>query len=57
MLWAAIVSVPTAIAGVYGMNFRHMPELEWRYGYLIVIAAIGLICFGLYRNFKRREWL
>ncbi len=55
--WAAIVSVPTAIAGVYGMNFRHMPELEWRYGYLIVIAAIGLICFGLYRNFKRREWL
>jgi magnesium transporter len=55
--WAAIVSVPTAIAGVYGMNFRHMPELEWRYGYPIVVAAIVVVCVALYRNFKRREWL
>jgi len=55
--WAAIVSVPTAIAGIYGMNFDHMPELSWRYGYLLVVAAIALICLGLYRNFKRREWL
>ena len=39
--WAAILAVPTAIAGIYGMNFANMPELEWRYGYFGVLAMIG----------------
>ena len=55
--WAAILAVPTAIAGIYGMNFEFMPELRWRYGYF---AALGLIfgaCFGLYWRFRRIDWL
>lgn len=55
--WAAILAVPTAIAGIYGMNFEHMPELEWRYGYFVVLAAIAAICVGLYVQFKRVGWL
>lgn len=55
--WAAILAVPTAIAGIYGMNFEHMPELKWRYGYLAVIAGIAVICVGLYRRFRRNGWL
>jgi magnesium transporter len=55
--WVAIVAVPTMIAGLYGMNFEHMPELEWRYGYPLVLVVIVVACFALYRNFKRREWL
>jgi magnesium transporter len=55
--WAAIGLLPTAIAGIYGMNFRHMPELRWRYGYFIVIALIAAACFALYRNFRRKGWL
>ena len=42
--WAAILAVPTAIAGIYGMNFEHMPELKWRYGYFLVIGVIATIC-------------
>lgn len=55
--WAAILAVPTAIAGIYGMNFEHMPELKWRYGYVAVIAGIAVICVGLYRRFRRNGWL
>jgi magnesium transporter len=55
--WAAIALVPTAIAGIYGMNFDHMPELHWRYGYFIALAVIGTACFGLYRLFRRNKWL
>jgi magnesium transporter len=55
--WVAIVAVPTMIAGIYGMNFEHMPELEWRFGYPLVLVVIVVACFALYRNFKRREWL
>ncbi len=55
--WAAILAVPTAIAGIYGMNFEVMPELKWRYGYLMVIVAIVVICLGLYAQFKRSKWL
>ena len=55
--WAAILAVPTAIAGIYGMNFEVMPELKWRYGYLMVIVAIVAICLGLYAQFKRSKWL
>lgn len=55
--WAAILAVPTAIAGIYGMNFEHMPELRWKYGYFVVVAAIVVICGLLYRRFKRAKWL
>jgi magnesium transporter len=55
--WAAILAVPTAIAGIYGMNFQFMPELHWRYGYFVVIAAILVICGFLYSRFKRFKWL
>lgn len=55
--WAAILAVPTAIAGIYGMNFRHMPELSMRYGYPIVLGAITLICVVLYLRFRKLKWL
>lgn len=55
--WAAILAVPTAIAGIYGMNFEHMPELSWRYGYPIVMAGMGALCGALYLGFKRAKWL
>jgi magnesium transporter len=53
----AIVAVPTMIAGIYGMNFEHMPELRWTFGYPLVIALMAAICFTLYRYFKRVGWL
>ena len=55
--WLAIIAVPTAIAGVYGMNFKHMPELEWEYGYFSVIGTILLVCTGLFWRFRRVGWL
>ncbi|MGZ3172094.1 MAG: magnesium and cobalt transport protein CorA [Croceibacterium sp.] len=55
--WAAILAVPTAIAGIYGMNFRFMPELTWRYGYFIVLGAIAAICLLLFWRFRRIGWL
>jgi magnesium transporter len=55
--WAAILAVPTAIAGIYGMNFAYLPELEWRYGYFIVLGAIASICALLFVRFKRIGWL
>src|SRR5918992_1375172 len=53
----AILAVPTAIAGLYGMNFEHMPELEWSFGYPAVLVVMATICFALYRYFKRVGWL
>jgi magnesium transporter len=55
--WVAIAAVPTMVAGIYGMNFDHIPELHWRFGYPIVIGAILLVCSGLYRSFRRNGWL
>lgn len=55
--WAAILAVPTAIAGIYGMNFENMPELHVKYGYFIVLAVIVVICLWLYDRFKRTGWL
>jgi len=55
--WAAIALVPTAIAGIYGMNFENMPELRWHYGYFIVLGVIGTACVGLHRLFRRNGWL
>lgn len=55
--WAAILAVPTAIAGIYGMNFEFMPELHWKYGYFFVLGAMGVTCTALYLRFKRSGWL
>lgn len=55
--WVAIVAVPTMVAGIYGMNFEHMPELGWRFGYPVVLSMTAILCILLYRNFKRRGWL
>ncbi len=55
--WAAIIAVPTAIAGIYGMNFEVMPELGWRYGYWVVLGVIAVMCSGLWLAFKRSGWL
>jgi magnesium transporter len=55
--WAAILAVPTALAGIYGMNFNDMPELRMEYGYPIVLAAIILICTFLYWRFRKSGWL
>lgn len=54
---AAMAAVPTMLAGVYGMNFRHMPELDQVWGYPAVITVMVVICLALYRFFKRRGWL
>ena len=55
--WVAILAVPTMVAGIYGMNFRHMPELRWTYGYPVVLLVILLVCAYLYTRFKRAGWL
>ncbi|MEV1333270.1 magnesium/cobalt transporter CorA [Micromonospora costi] len=55
--WAAILFAPTLIGTVYGMNFVHMPELHWRFGYLFAIGLMALVCGTLYLVFKRRGWL
>ncbi|MFD8302624.1 magnesium and cobalt transport protein CorA [Streptomyces sp. NPDC059690] len=55
--WAAILFAPTLVGTIYGMNFRHMPELTWSFGYPFAIALMGVICGGLYVIFKRRDWL
>jgi magnesium transporter len=55
--WAAIGFAPTLIAGVYGMNFRFMPELQWRFGYPYAVLLMIAVGVGLYVMFKRRDWL
>ena len=55
--WAAILAVPTAIAGIYGMNFDFMPELRWKFGYPLIVGVIVSICVGLWFRFRRIGWL
>ncbi|TDK35055.1 magnesium/cobalt transporter CorA [Rhizobium deserti] len=55
--WAAIAAVPTAIAGIYGMNFDNMPELKTQYGYYVVLGVIFALCGMLFLRFKRSGWL
>lgn len=55
--WVAIIAVPTAIAGIYGMNFDHMPELSWEFGYPGAVLLMLTICSVLYYRFKRAGWL
>ena len=55
--WAAILFAPTLVGTIYGMNFDHMPELSWSFGYPFAIALMGVVCVSLYVIFKRRDWL
>ncbi len=55
--WGAILAVPTMVFSLYGMNFRHMPELQWEWSYPIVMVAISAACYTLYRRLKRVGWL
>jgi len=55
--WVAIAAVPTALAGIYGMNFEHMPELQWTWGYPAVLLVMLCVCSLLYRTFRHNNWL
>jgi magnesium transporter len=55
--WAAIIAVPTMVAGYYGMNFRFMPELEWHYGYPMVVSVTILACIFIFYQFRKAGWL
>jgi magnesium transporter len=55
--WGALLIGSTLIAGIYGMNFEHMPELGWRFGYLVALGLMALLTIVGYRGFKRRGWL
>lgn len=55
--WVAMAAVPTMVAGIYGMNFEHMPELGWTFGYPAALSVTGLSLALLYRQFKRSDWL
>jgi magnesium transporter len=55
--WAGIILVPTLIAGIYGMNFRHMPELDWTFGYPLALVAMAGSALGLWLTFRRQGWL
>jgi magnesium transporter len=55
--YAALVAVPTMVAGVYGMNFEHMPELKWEFGYPFAVWVMVLVDVVLYWRFRRAGWL
>jgi magnesium transporter len=55
--WVAIAAVGTLVAGIYGMNFTHMPELHWRYGYAFALGLMVVASVVLYRWFKKSGWL
>ena len=55
--WGAILIVATLIAGIYGMNFKNMPELGWHYGYFAALGSMLVVTIGLYGYFKRKGWL
>jgi magnesium transporter len=55
--WAAILFAPTLIGTVYGMNFDHIPELHWLFGYPFALALMAVVCLGLWAVFKGRDWL
>ena len=55
--WGAILAIPTVVFSLYGMNFRHMPALNWEYGYPIMLGAVTVVCVWLYRRLKKFGWL
>ncbi len=54
---AVLFLLPTLVGTIYGINFEHMPELGWRFGYPAVLVLIAVICAVLYRRFRRAGWL
>lgn len=55
--WAAIFAVATGLVGVWGMNFEHMPELKWQFGYPMAVSIVFLTCGYLYYRFRKSGWL
>jgi len=55
--YAALVAIPTLIAGIYGMNFKYMPELEWHYGYPTCMAVMAALDGYLFFLFRKSKWL
>ncbi|CAG0993574.1 Cobalt/magnesium transport protein CorA [Burkholderiales bacterium] len=55
--WAALFAIPTMVGGIYGMNFKHMPELEWTYGYPMALGGIVAVCSYLFYRFKKAGWI
>lgn len=55
--WAAILAVPTAVAGIYGMNFAYMPDTQSQYGFYVIIGLMSGICGVLYWRFRANDWL
>lgn len=55
--WGAILAIPTLVFSLYGMNFKFMPELDWRWGYPLTLSLTGAACYGLYRHLKERGWI
>ena len=55
--WVGIGAVPTMVAGIYGMNFENLPELQWKYGYYVVLGALAAVSAGLFRLFRKNNWL
>jgi magnesium transporter len=55
--WVAIAAVPTMLAGIWGMNFKYMPEIDETWAYPAVLALMVVTCFVLYRRFKKSGWL
>lgn len=55
--WVAVAAVPTMVAGIYGMNFDHMPELHTEYGYYVVMSFLVVVCTLLWRTFRKNNWL
>ena len=55
--WVGIGAVPTMVAGIYGMNFEHVPELGWKFGYPLVLVGLTIVCGQLFRTFRRNRWL
>ncbi len=54
--WVAMAAVPTLVAGIYGMNFDHLPELHWKFGYPLVLCGMALVAGAMYRGFKKSGW-
>ena len=55
--WGAILAIPTMVFSWYGMNFRHMPELDWQYSYPVVVGGVAVASLLLYWRLKRSGWL
>jgi magnesium transporter len=55
--WGAILAIPTMVFSWYGMNFKHMPELDWEFSYPLTISAVAFSCLLLYIRLKRKGWL